>query len=625
MICCFQCFTHRYLGWKINVHDSCDEQSAASHLQPAVVPAPEKFTDKSDVDLEESPSTKIETRVKPNDLIIVDKEDKESKSVLSEKKIVDIPIVPRSTPGQTQEHSPAQVSFIHAPQQAFLDTHARSPAHLYQHLQHLHKQQLNAYYLRPSKPLQNLYNSTTISFEPFSSSNTNLTSDRIIAQAAAQTTPNLFDSSLDLNSSFLVPPPPNFPPKFNDLTLPRPLSGPQTHPKRSNTMKFIGRYPAIPPMRAKPYKKYFQRSPYQGPRPYNYEFDRPNAYPSRLQPLLIKSQSVPIIARSPSNETFFGTIKEVKNVEISPEQPSTESEPEIQTASSANIIDITPTFTRPAVNTGFKPSSVKMETGFKPIITKELQDRMDQTEDEIDIKDEGETGVIDKDHENNYEYKPIHAFEPMFFPSPTDKFVREKNFKGSKRAVNKKHDHYLKIVIKQPRNIIENEDELVAEAAERSETYYLPPKGHIPVNVAKERSNIDIETPESDINIDSPPDVVVTYDGKRVSGQSLTAKISDRPAALDTRFAKASTFIKARPQFVKYSGELPPLNPESLFGGVPRQNTGVISRELDTPELPPTVHAPLSSTKLSRVTRFKEGSGREKIIPLSNKGKISSH
>ncbi|XP_068896678.1 protein Skeletor, isoforms B/C isoform X2 [Tenebrio molitor] len=49
----YQCFTHRYLGWKINVHDSCDEQKAASEPEVSVVPAP---------DLEESPSIRIETR-----------------------------------------------------------------------------------------------------------------------------------------------------------------------------------------------------------------------------------------------------------------------------------------------------------------------------------------------------------------------------------------------------------------------------------------------------------------------------------------------------------------------------------------------------------------------------------
>lgn len=546
----------------------------------------------------------------------MENKDKESKSVLSEKKIVDIPIVPSPTPEQPQEHSPAPISFTNAQQPTFPDPHSTSPAHLYQHLHQLHKEKPNTYYLRPSKPLHNLYNTTTILYEPSTYLNTNATNDRN-TQVGEQNIPQLFESPIVLNTSFLIPVLSKFPPKFNDVMLPRPMNGPQMYPKRRLPIKMIARYPNMPPMRGKPFKKFFPRSPYQGSRPYNIEFDSPSTYFPRQQPIAFMSPPAPVnirpapIKSTLSDSTIFGTINEIGNVEISPQQASTEREPEIQTASSSNLIEVTPTFIRPAVNTGFKPSSIKMETGFKPIITKEIQDRADQTSDEIEINDEGATGIIDKDNENNYEYKPIHAFEPMFFPSPTDKFVKEKNRKVIKRLVNKKPLHYFKVVIKQPRSINEAQDELVAEAAERAETYYLPPKGQIPVDTVRVASNIDIENLDSNINIDSPPDVVVTYDGKRVSGQSLTAKISDRPTAFETRISKASTYIKARPQFVKYSGELPPLNPELLFGGIPPHNAGVLSRELDTPPLPVSSIAP-SSTKLSRVTNFRQGSGRQK-------------
>ncbi|XP_044263750.1 protein Skeletor, isoforms B/C isoform X2 [Tribolium madens] len=49
----YQCFTHRYLGWKINVHDKCDEQPAASEPEAAIAPAP--------ADLEQSPSIRTES------------------------------------------------------------------------------------------------------------------------------------------------------------------------------------------------------------------------------------------------------------------------------------------------------------------------------------------------------------------------------------------------------------------------------------------------------------------------------------------------------------------------------------------------------------------------------------
>ncbi|XP_019756540.2 protein Skeletor, isoforms B/C isoform X1 [Dendroctonus ponderosae] len=41
----YQCFTHRHLGWKINVHDSCEQAVAASELQPTIVKPSEAQSD----------------------------------------------------------------------------------------------------------------------------------------------------------------------------------------------------------------------------------------------------------------------------------------------------------------------------------------------------------------------------------------------------------------------------------------------------------------------------------------------------------------------------------------------------------------------------------------------------
>lgn len=75
-----QCFTHRYLGWKINVLDSCDSagsQGAASEPVPSQVAAPDQVQGEQgdtkhvedpavaeDGDLEGKPSIQVETRVK---------------------------------------------------------------------------------------------------------------------------------------------------------------------------------------------------------------------------------------------------------------------------------------------------------------------------------------------------------------------------------------------------------------------------------------------------------------------------------------------------------------------------------------------------------------------------------
>lgn len=74
-LCLSQCFTHRYLGWKINVLDSCDrgQQGAASEPVPSQVAAPipsAASTVSSAVadqdgpgDLDGKPSIRVETRV----------------------------------------------------------------------------------------------------------------------------------------------------------------------------------------------------------------------------------------------------------------------------------------------------------------------------------------------------------------------------------------------------------------------------------------------------------------------------------------------------------------------------------------------------------------------------------
>ncbi|XP_063233288.1 protein Skeletor, isoforms D/E-like [Bacillus rossius redtenbacheri] len=63
----YQCYTHRYLGWKINVLDSCDYSGAASELVSSRVPA-EDDLEGGDEDLQSRPSIRVTTRVKPNGL-----------------------------------------------------------------------------------------------------------------------------------------------------------------------------------------------------------------------------------------------------------------------------------------------------------------------------------------------------------------------------------------------------------------------------------------------------------------------------------------------------------------------------------------------------------------------------
>lgn len=62
-----QCFTHRYLGWKINVLNSCDKEAQSSEPVTTRIRADDYTDDQSaDSELESRPSIKVTTRVKPD-------------------------------------------------------------------------------------------------------------------------------------------------------------------------------------------------------------------------------------------------------------------------------------------------------------------------------------------------------------------------------------------------------------------------------------------------------------------------------------------------------------------------------------------------------------------------------
>lgn len=494
----FQCFTHRYLGWKINVHDTCDEQPAASEPEASIVPAP--------TDLEESPSIRSESRVKPNALIVEDQEDKNNTTVSEQ------PIVSPIT------NDPVLIHYMTPVFSTF------TPYLFYTPYQQTFK---------PSpllEPIGEDFTLKSVSSEapkettlPLSSTSTTTRATPTISEKIIVAT-----TSDIKNQSYLVPPKLVY---HNNFIMRRP-TGPKRRPH----------FPVVrikKPMYRPPIKMTLQRPP-------------PLIDPLRFSESQIKLRRPTFVLTKPVT---------VKNVQISPQQasterPSTTSSPLEKIKPVENYLNL-----KPAKNTGFHPESVVIEGGFKPIITKTIQKRID----------EPEVMQLPKN------------FAPVFVPSPVDKIKR-------------KQPYIKKFIVKHSRSV--QDEEPVAAAAERVESYYLPPLGKPPqISARSQASNIDLEEPAK-VDLGSPPDVVVTYDGKRVSGASLTAKIADRSSILDMRASKAAELIKARPQFVPFKGELPPLNPEIINKNVPQlQSRGVISRDLD---------APRSSTKLSPIRHQRE-------------------
>lgn len=199
----------------------------------------------------------------------------------------------------------------------------------------------------------------------------------------------------------------------------------------------------------------------------------------------------------------------------------------------------------PIHNTGFQPDSVIVEGGFKPIVRRRIEDEEDAVENsnrrsddvsDIDEAIEGDALFINHDI-------PTKAFEPMFIPSPPDSINV-----SSKKLLQKEH-----LTGDLQDMEIEEGDDKMAMAGERVDAYYLPPDTHKspPHNVYPEGS-------------------VVTYDGKAVLDTSLVNLPPPLPPHYNSQnsiiypsshLSKTEQLIRYTPQFGPFTGEIPPLLP----------------------------------------------------------------
>ncbi|XP_017786521.1 PREDICTED: protein Skeletor, isoforms B/C-like isoform X1 [Nicrophorus vespilloides] len=296
-----------------------------------------------------------------------------------------------------------------------------------------------------------------------------------------------------------------------------------------------------PPFVAKPQRPMLQRMPPKKP------YYRPAKRP------IVMNHRPMVMLKQPMVH-----VPKPMDIEISPKQASTEKEPNGQTEKSTIMQqNVQYEVMRPAINTGFNPASVVIESGFKPIITKEIEHRMVE-EEGPELEFESEVGIIDETATNNTNenQKPTVFFEPMFIPSPTIDVKKSKKKSPLFSA-------------KQPRNV--RDESIETSANERVESYYLPP--------ANQRMKPKV--------VEEAPSTVVTYDGKKLSGSSLTVRAGDQRSVLGGRSSKATEYLKARPQFLPFKGELPPLN-HRVDPNAPQLQTRVLNRQLDTPVQPVT-------------------------------------
>ncbi|CAH0597568.1 unnamed protein product [Chrysodeixis includens] len=221
----------------------------------------------------------------------------------------------------------------------------------------------------------------------------------------------------------------------------------------------------------------------------------------------------------------------------------------------------------PAVNTGFKPDSIVVESGFKPIIREPLM----ASEDRIAEYEGGSNRREDTDVEEDFEEPPQYnsqnhqfssdkmteTFEPMFIPSPPDHLLptndRTKEiFPHNHAKEDRPHPVYVKndsqkIALFSKKNTErELPDDLVMES-DRISPQYLPPDPKLPKEHSQKLSSQSEQT-------------FTTYDGKTVSAATLTSVNDDRPTTklFSAKLPANSEQLLRTPQFGPFRGDIPP-------------------------------------------------------------------
>uniref|UniRef100_A0A2A4IWG9 DOMON domain-containing protein n=1 Tax=Heliothis virescens TaxID=7102 RepID=A0A2A4IWG9_HELVI len=248
----------------------------------------------------------------------------------------------------------------------------------------------------------------------------------------------------------------------------------------------------------------------------------------------------------------------------------------------------------PAINTGFKPDSIVVESGFKPIIREPLMAAEDRIADYEANANRREDSDIEDDYEErqqyltNHQYPPsdkvTETFEPMFIPSPPDHLLptndRTKEIFPSNHAKeDRPHPVYLKNVTQKQdlfsKKNIEREvpGDLMMES-DRISPHYLPPDPKLPKEHSQKLSESSDQT-------------FTTYDGKTVSAATLTS-VSDGNKSPSKLFsaklpANYEQLLKT-PQFGPFKGEIPP--PVAAHINKEAQETAILTKGQDSKTTP---------------------------------------
>ncbi|XP_046838049.1 protein Skeletor, isoforms B/C isoform X1 [Vespa crabro] len=551
----YQCFTHRYLGWKINVHDSCDEGSASENHEVYVEQNghPELIED-----LDVSPSIRVSSKVTPTAEFLQQhlhhphhREHglRYPHHTATNSGKLSTSYAQLLTNANHNNYERFRTSAIHEDAYGPRSNHGIIP-HRYEvrvkeNYRHAHldeealqrQQQQQKQQQTVSSIYSELGGIGTIN-RPTSISSTSAT----ITSTALSSYPSRpqfteIDQEIRQSSNH----------QLSNLVADnsRPLS---------HGMKFAYTLPTTQIVYSRPTSHHYTPDHHHLHHLLHYHQHQPEQQRAQVmivrrpvlmrRPILQSSHTInsPTFALPPSRSIFmerkkavykvptsekvsYGNI--VKLMKLDPKQ-RTKLEAKVSEAAVMDISGNLMTSLKPARNTGFNPDSIVIESGFKPIIDPSrdlLEKRISDSDQEYEetIKESTFSDQLSSDN-----------FEPVFLPSPSMNPASDKSKKQKKKPNQTNLNHSSKPVL----------DELddMQMAADGLQSYYLPPA----------RSEAESAT----------PGVLITYDGKKVKDSSLARSISEIEDRSKTRLT--SDVLSRTPQFGRFKGELPPLIPAEI-------------------------------------------------------------
>lgn len=594
----FQCFTHRYLGWKINVHDSCDvsEASPAASEKREVYAEP----DQDRQDLEYGASIAVPSKVTPTAEFLHQQHAHHSHreyghryphhhSTTNSKLSV---LHPQLLTNANNNYDRLQSSSSSPENSYGADAHRADEETLPQQQQQQKSQQ------------KQQHRSTTIVHEPSSSlhAGTHLTelAREIQDTATNQELSNLvadhqrpplshgtrlpYVTAAISNTQLpfsraphhyasnyhhyvrhqLPPPPPRYyhqpePPRTQLMIIRRPVALTR-HPMLQTLQQAAN---SISSALSLPFPFSF---PSSSPRPILIERKK-SVYRPPVAITTLKTTPRTTADKPPPSEKLAAKIDTKQRAKLEAKVGSDILDNHLGLTSSWKLL-------KPARNTGFDPDSIVIESGFKPIIRNVVDRAPDVAQKRLAIvSGSWQDGVVRK----NGDYRTIDEFSPVFVPSLP---VTTSAIDGSRKR--------KKTSPARTSQRLDDLDDMEMAADLRLDTYYLPP-------IARTRPE-ELPAPSSS-------GVLITYDGKKLRDLTgLARSISDVEHRGKGRLT--SDILSRTPQFGRFQGELPPLIPGEM-----RANSSIQSSPYGKKNRLPVVDLPprelLPKTRLKLVERSK--------------------